>query len=49
MKGCWNFEPEGRPRFAALTKDIDQHFQQTKCKKSPPLQSDQALGYLELH
>ena len=50
MKSCWNFEPQGRPCFAALAKDIDQQFQETKCKKPPPpLQSAQALGYLELH
>ena len=49
MKSCWNFEPEQRPCFAELAKDINQQCQQAKCEKPPPPQSAQDLEYLKLY
>ena len=49
MKSCWKFEPEQRPCFAELAKDIDQQFQQAKGEKPPPPQSAQDLEYLKLY
>ena len=50
MRSCWHFQPEDRPCFAELVKDISQQVELVKQQKPlPPLLSNPSSAYLKVH